>query len=715
MGNGGHDLLVGGTGDDSLYGHEGNDSLWGGAGNDLLHGLQGDDVINGGSGNDVAEGGEGSDTINGGDGNDGMQGEGGNDVLLGAVGDDTVEGNAGDDLLLGGTGTDHLAGHDGNDTLVGGDDNGRVNLVGGTVVGLALGDTIYGDGGADLLIYRKGDGVDVLPDFKPSEGDQLDIYGYTGFAAVTHVGTSTVLYLGENAAIVLTDWYPAQDLAGPFPGITFKASSNASTDDALVAAHTPPGPVQDNGTPPGHGVWQNGVLQGTDGNDNLVAPGASNRIVALAGDDTIEGGETDASIDAGSGNNLIHTSGWNNSIVAGDGMNVLTGPAGNTTVRFGNGSAHIILDGWNNHIEVGVGDNVIDAGSGNETVVAKGGNNIIIARGYSDQISTGAGNDVISGPQGNAIINVGDGDNHVSVQGLSNQIATGAGSDTIIAGEGNAEIHSGEGKDDVTVIGWGNHISTDGGDDTVWIRPGAGDGIIDGGTGLDTVVLPGAFGNFRIGAAGGHVYVGSSDSQISYELRGIERLAFSDQTTDLSTLLAEGKGEEMASVSKNGASTSALLAIYTGPVGYLRYELLGSETGEVARTTASNDFLNLLGGDDAADAAGGDDVIDGGTGSNFLVGGAGHDVFFLDGRSGQPTWATIVDWEQGEQLSVWGWRPGVSTVLWVDRAGAGGYEGITMHADLNGDSAIDTSVTWTGLARAQLPSPHEYNGLLWFT
>ena len=107
--------------------------------------------------------------------------------------------------------------------------------------------------------------------------------------------------------------------------------------------------------------------------------------------------------------------------------------------------------------------------------------------------------------------------------------------------------------------------------------------------------------------------------------------------------------------------------------------------------------------------------LSGGTGSNFLIGGAGHDVFFLDGRGGQPTWATITDWEQGEQLSVWGWRPGVSTVLWVERAGAGGYEGITMHADLNGDGAIDTSVTWTGLARAQLPSPREYDGLLWFT
>ena len=54
-------------------------------------------------------------------------------------------------------------------------------------------------------------------------------------------------------------------------------------------------------------------------------------------------------------------------------------------------------------------------------------------------------------------------------------------------------------------------------------------------------------------------------------------------------------------------------------------------------------------------------------------------------------------------------------MTWADSAGAAGYEGVTMHADLDGDGRIDTSVTWAGLGRGQLPSAREYDGLLWFT
>jgi hypothetical protein len=58
----------------------------------------------------------------------------------------------------------------------------------------------------------------------------------------------------------------------------------------------------------------------------------------------------------------------------------------------------------------------------------------------------------------------------------------------------------------------------------------------------------------------------------------------------------------------------------------------------------------------------------------------------------------------------------VSQVIWLDDDGAPGYQGVTMHADLDGNSLIDTSVTWTGLTRADLPVPLEFaaQSLLWF-
>ena len=171
------------------------------------------------------------------------------------------------------------------------------------------------------------------------------------------------------------------------------------------------------------------------------------------------------------------------------------------------------------------------------------------------------------------------------------------------------------------------------------------------------------------------------------------------------------------SVFRDGVSSQDVAVAYPadGPVKTLQFQYLGTASGEVVIGTASNDFINLLGGDDAASGAGGNDVLDGGLGSNFLTGGAGSDVFFLDGRTGQTTWSTIADWETGEQLSLWGWRPGVSKATWADTAGASGYQGVTMYGDLDGDEVVDTSVTWTGQTRAQLPTALEFDGLLWFT
>lgn len=165
---------------------------------------------------------------------------------------------------------------------------------------------------------------------------------------------------------------------------------------------------------------------------------------------------------------------------------------------------------------------------------------------------------------------------------------------------------------------------------------------------------------------------------------------------------------------ETGVSSGFAAIPYSGPVSRLDLLFVASEQGEVILGTAFSDFINAAGGNDAVDGGLGDDVIDGGLGSNFLTGGAGQDIFFLDGRGGGQTWSTITDWEAGEQLTVWGWQPGVSTASWVASDGTPGWTGVTLHCDLNGDGALDTSVTWTGRSQGDLPASHEMAGLLWF-
>ena len=149
------------------------------------------------------------------------------------------------------------------------------------------------------------------------------------------------------------------------------------------------------------------------------------------------------------------------------------------------------------------------------------------------------------------------------------------------------------------------------------------------------------------------------------------------------------------------------------------FTYLGGAENEVIVATDGADFLALGAGDDAADGGDGNDILDGGTGSNFLTGGAGWDTFFVDARGTGSTWSTITDFQPGEWLVLWGWREGVSRSTWAENGGAPGYTGATLHADVDGNGLIDTSVTFSGRSVASMPAPIsttlDGTGLLWFT
>ena len=92
------DTLVGGGGDDFIFGLGGNDTLIGNGGADVIFGGNDDDTIDGGGGSDTLFGDSGNDTISGGNGNDTLDGGDGNDVLDGGRGVDTMNGGSGADI-----------------------------------------------------------------------------------------------------------------------------------------------------------------------------------------------------------------------------------------------------------------------------------------------------------------------------------------------------------------------------------------------------------------------------------------------------------------------------------------------------------------------------------------------------------------------------------------------------------------------------------------
>ena len=96
------DILIGGSGHDTIEGGRGDDIVEGGSYSDVLHGNEGRDVVLGGSGDDVVRGGDGRDIVRGGSGDDFVNGGDGTDFLLGGTGDDHLLGAGGDDHLWGG-------------------------------------------------------------------------------------------------------------------------------------------------------------------------------------------------------------------------------------------------------------------------------------------------------------------------------------------------------------------------------------------------------------------------------------------------------------------------------------------------------------------------------------------------------------------------------------------------------------------------------------
>ncbi len=96
-----------------------------------------------------------------------MDGGSGDDKLYGGSGTDYLWGLSGNDTLDGGAGQDYLFGQDGNDILIGGGDKDKLN-------GGNRNDTLTGGFGADTYVMSKGN--DVVTDFRPEDGDKIDVY-----------------------------------------------------------------------------------------------------------------------------------------------------------------------------------------------------------------------------------------------------------------------------------------------------------------------------------------------------------------------------------------------------------------------------------------------------------------------------------------------------------------------------------------------------------
>ncbi len=146
-----------------------------------------------------------------------------------------------------------------------------------------------------------------------------------------------------------------------------------------------------------------------------------------------------------------------------------------------------------------------------------------------------------------------------------------------------------------------------------------------------------------------------------------------------------------------GASSHPEGAAYTGATSGVQQQLIysGADAAAISASTP-NVFIQGGTGSDAIAVSSGSNVIDGSLGSNFLVGGTGTDTFYVDGRGASPTWDTLVNFHTGDTLTLWGFDPSSSTMIWTASDGAPGYTGVTLHTDI-GAAGISASITFAGM------------------
>lgn len=389
-----NDTLTGDQYDNYLYGAGGNDTLKGALGNDTLEGFDGTDTVDYQAATGLvavnlalgsAVGADGSDTlitienVNGSAYNDALIGNAGVNVLDGKDGQDLLQGGAGDDTLIGGIGLD-TAGFLGataavvaslvTNTASGGAGNDSFQTMENLLGSLLFGDTLTGNGSANILDGSGGDdtlsglgGIDTL---LGGEGDDILIGGLAADTLNGQGGTSDRASYANATAFVTVD-LATNTVTGPDG-----ADILLNIEGAIGSAY-------------------NDVLTGSPAANTFDGQGGLDEINASAGDDTLLGGTSDDVLRGDAGNDTIDGQGGTADLASwfnDPGAVIVDLLAGTATDGYGNADTLFRIenisgaDGFDSTL---AGDNAANVISGFF------GSDVITGRGGADVMSAGTG------------------------------------------------------------------------------------------------------------------------------------------------------------------------------------------------------------------------------------------------------------------------------------------------------------------------------------
>ena len=425
------------------------------------------------------------------------------------------------------------------------------------------------------------------------------------------------------------------------------------------------------------------ILNGQDGDDELLAGDGDDTLIGGPGNDLLDGGDGSDTADyqddpkainvtlmgdldgaAKDGqrgkdhlrrienvigtdyNDRISGDEHDNVIAGGDGNDTIFGRGGDDVIDAGNGNDRVTtLDGddeitahaGQNKISAGDGADTITTGDGSDKIHGGDGMNVIHAGAGNNRIDTGSGSDRIDSGDGNDKIKAGDGDNIIYAGGGNNRIDTGSGSDHIEAADGDDKIKAGDGDNIIDAGGGNNRIDT--GSDSDRIEAGNGDDKIKAGDG-DNVIYAGD-GNNKIdtGVGDDTIQTGLGDDKIKAKA-GTNTIDAGDGNNkidcgDGNDTITTGAGHDMIKA-RSGNNTiqsgdgNNKISTGTGDddiaCGHGNDTVKTNDGDKTIAIVGGVNKIDTRGGNDRIETGSGDDKIKAGDGDNFIRAGDGHNT-----------------------------------------------------------------------------------------
>ncbi|HEU0097981.1 MAG TPA: calcium-binding protein, partial [Allosphingosinicella sp.] len=473
----GADNITTGDGNDEVRTGGGNDVVATGGGNDLIDGGSGDDSMTGGTGNDIYVVSSAGDVVteNAGEGTDEVRTAlaaytlGANvEQLTGtSAAGQNLTANAGDNLVRAAAGNDVLHLEDGGvDVVNAGDGDDQIHFG----ESLRAEDQVDGGAGFDTLFLLGNYSAGVTLNagtLKSIERITLLTFGQSGYRLVTH---DLNLAAGQTLQV---------DGSGLGAFETLYFDGRAETDGNFSIT----------------GGAATDVFFGGSGNDVFSGGGGTDRFFGGAGADTMTGGtgddyyQVDQAGDvvieaAGEGTDRIDTNLAVYSLASTPNVEDLAGGLAAGQTLTGNGLANVIT-GF-------TGNDVIDGGAGADEMRGAAGNDVYMVDDAGDKVFeyVGEGSDEIRTALASYSLagnpNVFNVENLTATSDVNHDFRGSSANNVITGGSGNDVLRLQDGGDDTVLAGAGM-------DNIFFIGSLTSADVVNGGSGIDTLVLQGAY------------------------------------------------------------------------------------------------------------------------------------------------------------------------------------------------------------------------------